>query len=283
MSVKLVLTIISILLIAIMFSLCMVQFVVWAEVVRMPGASVGDWVKYGISASWSPERQPTSFHMFLNNTEWVLVTVQTVSATNITCEVKWHFRNGTEQISQDWTDVSMGSNPSGWCSSFLFFISADLQAGDSIYSSDNVAPGPPKVWKIDETTYREYLGVGREINHINSTGEKPAPTGVVGILAFNHYWDKATGVLMEHDVLDVWKEGTIEKAIHYHFEIIDSNIAWTMPTPPITPSPTPTSPTPAPTQAPISGAAYPIEWSIAIVAAIVIVIVIVALILRRRK
>lgn len=206
------------------------RVVCYDTALRRAGVNVGDWVKYGnFSATWSSEMPitgfPSQFIRDLNSTDWMLVTVQTISTTNITYELKWHFNNGTDYTALDWIDVSSGVNPKGMSYHFPFFVSADLQVSDTLF---NASSGKFTGYTINETIDREYLGVIAETHHTHVT--KP-PFHVGADYSYDFYWDTG-GTLAEYNDYHV----TIVPAFpttKVHFEVIDSNPTWPIPEFPI--------------------------------------------------
>lgn len=200
---------------------CVIQ-IAKAEVFRAPGVGAGDWIKYGNFSVISMELglgYLGNFEDDLNRTDWMLITVQEVSESNITYEVDWHFKNGSDRIFPDWIDVNSGVNPNSILG-FPFLISKSLQASDSLY---NVADGPYLGWKINKTMSLEYLGAYGDTHHIDLI---PSIIGVEH--HYNIYWDKQSGVLTEYT-----HSATIIAppfpTTEVHFEIIDSHPTWPIP------------------------------------------------------
>jgi len=217
---------------------------------RTVGVYIGDKFRYSITATWSsddPNATAPDWIGDYKNTEWLEVSVTAISGTNITGKFAQRFRNETENTVDGWVDVDAGNGTLR-----NFFISANLAAGDTLYNSPSYS-----TWLINGTVPRTYLGSVRDTNYINIT----KPEGI-NLWNYSLYWDKLTGVLVDQFVGNTMQTGSYVYLWSIEFRIISS------------------APTPTP---PISGAAYPIEWIVAIVAAIVIVIVVVVLILRRRK
>jgi len=176
---------------------------------RVVGVEAGNWVKYGnFSAIVSPDFPLTKDY---NKTEWILITVQSVSGTNITYEAIEHLENGTEQTFLDWIDIENGVNRWGMSYTFPFFISTNLQPGDSIY--EGVYVYNFEGWRINETIFRTYLGVIGETNHVNVTNYDSA------IFDFNLYWNKGSGVLAEFDLLQFYSDEWLKLS----FKVVDSN------------------------------------------------------------
>jgi hypothetical protein len=146
---------------------------------RTVGVSVGNKFRYNITVSWSstdPSAIPPSNIAEANDTQWSDFTVTGISGTNITTQITTHLKNNTDMTGSGWKDVNTGSGNLS-----MFFISANLNAGDLVYTSSS--------YKINETVSRTYSGVQRDTNHFNMAS--PA------IGTQNLYWDKSTGVLVE--------------------------------------------------------------------------------------
>src|SRR4030043_2410172 len=159
--------------------------------VRTPGVNVGDPFAYGNgSFNWysdDPGATPPTEWKDLNQTDWFLVSVESVVGTNVTGSFLSHFSNGTEMTEGGWVDVDTGDDGN----MSLFFISANLDSGDSIYSS-----GEYSTWMINETIPKTYLEEQRDTNHLNIKMEMSEPPFYV-YLSWDVYWDRATGALVE--------------------------------------------------------------------------------------
>ena len=155
--------------------------------VRTAGVSEGDWFKYGFSLDWDSEINMTSedfpFADFMLG-EWVKLTIQDVSDTNVTGEFAIHFENGTENIQIGSVDLIIGEGDlRNW------LISADLNADDSLYTSEINE-------MINETIIQTYYWGSRETNHLVysynfSSGEDYSD------LSVDMFWDQEMGVLTE--------------------------------------------------------------------------------------
>ena len=192
---------------------------VFAQV--LVGVKEGDWIKYGNFSLVSTGPEPTHFQKELNETDWMLITVQRILATNITYEVNWHFENGTDLIFSDWIDIVSGVNAdSKLTDPFAFFISIDLPVGSGLY---NVATGPFVGWVINETINREYLGIVGETQHTNNS------TSLIGAThTYNLYWDKGSGVLTEYNY-SMTVVYPLSPTIEVHFEIVEASPTWPIP------------------------------------------------------
>jgi len=160
---------------------------------RKVGVNIGDWARYSdiavsfLSDNPSPPVQvdPSAFDI-----QWLKNIVQAVIDTEITFQMVVHFKNGTEQTQALSVDIDTGSG------SNIYFLSADLDAGDRVFS-------PTYYPTINETVPREYAGVIREMNHVNrSTIEDYG--NYVSFASLDGYWDKTTGVLCEYAMLQTY-------------------------------------------------------------------------------
>ena len=162
---------------------------------RVVGVEPGAYNKYRVFTTWysndttaKPPDDP-SFR-WGNPIDTYEVFVQEVSGTNISgCCVK-NFRNGTKKIIPGWVDVATGEQHGEMGG---IFISANLSEGDYPYPPGSAfGLNVP----INETIVRTYLGVAREVNHINIT-QKMVINGQELLLSGNWYWDMYTGVTTE--------------------------------------------------------------------------------------
>jgi len=152
---------------------------------RNVGISVGYWIQYGISVMWeSNDPNATAPQYVLDSQQLVFISnvVQSVSGTNVTFSRIMLFKNGTQKSETYWIDVDTGHG-----SGYLSFVSANLSAGDIIYTGLGKGIG-----EINETITRTYLGELVEINHHNST-----TSGTSYSIYAEVYWNRATGVLYE--------------------------------------------------------------------------------------
>lgn len=155
--------------------------------VRTAGVSEGDWFKYNFSFEYDSELNMTSedfpFADFLDG-EWVTLTIQDVSGTNVTVQFTIHFENGTENLQNGSVDLITGEGDlRNW------LISADLNANDSLYESEINE-------RINETIIQTYHWGSRETNHLIysynfSEGEDYSD------LSVDMFWDREMGILTE--------------------------------------------------------------------------------------
>lgn len=191
---------------------------------RIVGVTSGDWFMYGdITSDWiSDDPNATTpfgfeFWQVFEEIEWVRLSVEQVSGTNITFHNTVHFTNDTEETSGGSVDVDTGEG-----NLTLHAISANLGADDSVYTS-----GEHSTWKINETVMRTYPDGVRETNHLNMTYEFSFPPYSF-YMSMNFYWDRGTGIIVEM-ALD-WENRTGEYLSTWavSYRISDSNV-WVIP------------------------------------------------------
>jgi len=190
---------------------------------RIVGVNVGDWFRYGdITVNWSsndPNATLPPNSEKLNETEWMLLSVENVSGTTITFQSTWHFKNGTEKIESGYINIDTGDTENMGGAA----ISANLEANDTLYTA--------YASKINETVVRTYPDSVRETNHLNVTLEE-------SLMQYYHYrsdnlyWDKQTGILVEQYVEEI--EQTEEYLTTYSASVrITESSVWVIPEFPI--------------------------------------------------
>ena len=180
---------------------------------RTAGVKADDWVKYGgFIATWNssdPTVEPSSRLIDINETEWVVDTVQDVSGTTIKYETVTHYKNGTENTRVSYVDVNTGGGDGTFT-----FISSGLVEGDSVYASAEF-----QATQINETISRTYMGVTLETNYLNL--EVPVELGYAWFLQF--YWDRATGILTEWMREEIYVGETFTASSSVSFRIVGSS------------------------------------------------------------
>jgi len=157
---------------------------------KKAGVNAGYWIRYGLSATWEsndPDATTPQYILDSQKLEYFSNIVQSVSGTNITFNTIKHFQNRTEKTETRWIDADTGHAGTGSASGYLYFIAANLSAGDLIYTGLGAGIG-----EINETVTRTYLGEPAEINHVNQTTSSSAY-----FLHGDTYWNRATGALYE--------------------------------------------------------------------------------------
>lgn len=194
---------------------------------RIVGVNVGNWFKYGdISGSWSSNDPNATIPDFaFNETEWMMMSIESISGTNVTGQMTIHYTNGTEESEAGWIDIDTGEGEEG----ILWIISANLDAGHTIYSS-----GEYSTWMINETVSRTYPDGVRETNHINITAEYQMSNGIeiYQYISMNFYWDRSSGMQVESSQEYISQIGEAQTSWSFTIKITESNI-WVIPEFPI--------------------------------------------------
>ena len=162
---------------------------------RSVGVKEGDWAKYNVVFNYStndpepPVPPPNS----IVDIDYLLIKIVSVVGTNVTYESIIHYKNGTEQKSVSWLDVSTGLSYPGFSIPYGPIVAANLSAGDKVYLN---AYAPT----INSTLIAFYAGMKREVNcflqEVNMT--IPPNHRTFGELAI--CWDRLSGILCEQKV-----------------------------------------------------------------------------------
>ncbi len=184
---------------------------------RVVGVEVGDKSTYTVGGwGWGsndPNAVVSSIFLDYNETAWIEISVTAISGTNITGQNTKHYKNGTEIIADGWVDVDSGNG-----SLTSYFISANLTAGDLIYTS------PYHVGEfINETVYKGYQSGPRETNHFDAT-----LIGGSSNMSYDFQWDKLTGVLVETYVRNYYLTGNYWNSWSVLIQISSSDV-WVIP------------------------------------------------------
>lgn len=170
-----------------------VQFTTLATTVlaeSVVGVEVGDWVKYDLMATFvsdDPNAQIPPELVEMNDTESIKNVVTAISGTKITFERITHYTDGNETKSFEYVNVDTGSSSTN---GGFMFIPSNLGKYDLIHASVT------EHYFINETIHRTYMGITRDINHLNVSTTIYGESDIT-IITANYYWDKATGILCE--------------------------------------------------------------------------------------
>ena len=209
---------------------------------RIVGVAVGDWFKYGeFSVSWCSNDPNATFPPpggeqleEMNETEWMLVSIQNISFQNIFpppplpyifLQIVKHFKDGTEKTENGSVNIETGAG-------IMVYkvISANLDVNDTIYT------GPPfSTQKIKEMVVRTYPDGERQTNHLNMTQKWNITRYMdswtingTGEAFVNYYWDRSTGILVEHSYEVIEQVGEYLTILSTSYRITESNV-WTVP------------------------------------------------------
>jgi hypothetical protein len=203
---------------------------------RTVGVFEGEWFRHGeISVNWESNDTSASFPPYgwewleeWNETEWMTVTVESISGTNITSEVTQHFNNGSDKIRPGWIAIDSG-NSSDYTNDTMdmtfMLISANLDENDTLYTSGDFSS-----WTINETITRNYPDTIRETNHLNLTWEYSYSNfiSVYYYHSMNYYWDRSTGILVEWSMQVINHTGQYLTNWSIFSRITDSSV-WVIP------------------------------------------------------
>jgi len=169
---------------------------------RPVGVNVCDWAEYTVFYSGNATFPP----QLPLDVEWMKLTVEDISGTNIMFEQRWHATNGTEVSGINSVDVDTGQGHGTG-----MFIAKNLNESDLIYTAPPPS-GPFGLYfgdlTINETISRLYVGEAVEVNHLNGTESTSIPGGNQTV-SLNFYWYRATGIIAEMSAYAVyhWDSG----------------------------------------------------------------------------
>jgi len=158
---------------------------------RTVGVNVGDWSHYVFI--YQGNSTAIDVGMDVNMTSG-LVTVLSVSGTNVTLEMHGYYANGSDTIEVHWIDVGTGEND-GNATGML--IGANLMQGDLVYTTQ---VQPFMDGTINATINRNYLGSPVEVNHFVTNMTAPPNEFYNVTLQMDWYWFRATGIPAEMTV-----------------------------------------------------------------------------------
>jgi hypothetical protein len=165
---------------------------------RTVGVNICDWAEYTVFYSGNATFPP----QLSLDLEWMKLTVEYISGTNITFVQIYHYTNGTEEGGINSVDVDTGQGHGTG-----MFIAKNLNESDLIYTSPPPS-GPFNLnfggLTINETISRLYLSETVETNHLNVTGSESIAEGNQTV-SLNFYWYKATGALAEMSAYAVYQ------------------------------------------------------------------------------
>jgi len=153
---------------------------------RIVGVNSGEYVRFGdISVDYeSNNTTPELTRSTLTGVDSIQADIQNVTGTSVTLEIVSNFKNGTQSIITNTTNISTGSPPPA--SPGPFVIEAGLRSGNNIPNWQGMS--------INYTRLLSYLGTIREVSVLNVTQTlQPPYTGWVRTIRF---WDRATGFLL---------------------------------------------------------------------------------------
>src|SRR2546428_1836442 len=153
---------------------------------RIVGVNPGEFVRLGnISVDYeSNDTNPELAGSSLRDVDSIEATIQSVTGTSVILGIVTSFKNGTQSIMTNTTNISTGSPPPTSLGPFV--IEAGLRSGNTIPNWQGMT--------LNFTRSISYLGTFREVNILNSTQALQPP--VTGWIRLLRYWDRASGFLL---------------------------------------------------------------------------------------
>jgi len=180
------------------------------------GVKAGDWVKYkvvrlGSSVAWD-----------YSDAVWVKVEVLKVSGTTVTIRETVHDADGSELVR------NFSSNLLSSPAYYFYIIAANLGSGDKV----DTFP----IWNetklayvditLNDTDYRSYGGVTREVNRLKYSYVKSFFSDMANF-TIEEYWDRSTGFLLEKTYQFYLIDRKLNLWSMYTLKIEDTNM-WEM-------------------------------------------------------
>lgn len=192
---------------------------------RTIGVVVGNWFRYSVDFRWNSTDPDAVFPPVgkeylaeVNETEWILLSIQNVYSPLVDLHMVKHLRNGTERVDVGHVDIATGLGNMS-CS----VISANLSVNDLVYTHAEFSG-----WRINETVTRDYENSSRETNHLNITIDYSSLFGHTFYDVIEYYWDRATGAMVECTRKEVNQTELYLTTWSETQEIIESNV-WVVP------------------------------------------------------
>jgi hypothetical protein len=197
---------------------------------RSTGVSAGNWFRYASFVSNVNTNDPnatfrplgTEALVEINETAWLLMSIQNISSTTVSLAMTTHFRNGTEVVDSGYVNIDVGSGNMPFK-----IVASNLNVNDSVYtmhSEDKISSMYNSTYPTDvrQTVYmvkEMTLNVTR-LNSIalNGTYHESATFG----------WDRATGALVRYSFQATENISDYTSNWSYSYEVADSNV-WIVP------------------------------------------------------
>jgi len=190
---------------------------------RNVGVKEGDWAKYDVIFNYSTNDPNAPVPPILTDIDYLSIRIVSVVRTNVTYESIMHYKNGTEQKSISWLDITTGLTNYGITMPYGPIIAANLTAGDQVYLN---AYAPT----INLTSIAFYAGLQREVNSLLIKTETTIPGYYRTVMDFEIHWDRISGMLCEQKVDASYTnmENGYETSMFLRIVITETNI-WAKP------------------------------------------------------
>jgi hypothetical protein len=148
------------------------------------GVEAGRWAAYSVLGGW--DVQPANASVLMpqaiqdaRNTEFINMSVESVSQKTVTLVRTTYFRNATKIVALISGNVETGAGTLN-----LTVVSRGLEVGDRVTNS-------PAAVKILLGEPKTYAGAERSVNYANSTENI-----ISGTRGYEFHWDKDTGIMV---------------------------------------------------------------------------------------
>ena len=180
------------------------------------GVKTGDWVKYRVA------RLGSSVAWDYSDAVWVKVEVLKVSGTTVTIRETVHDADGSELIR------NFSSNLLSSPAYYFYIIAANLGSGDKVdtFPMWNETKLAYVDITLNDTDYRSYGGVTREVNRLKYSYVKSFFSDMANF-TIEEYWDRSTGFLLEKAYQFYLIDRKLNLWSMYTLEIEDTNM-WEM-------------------------------------------------------
>ncbi len=181
------------------------------------GVKAGDIFTYnvkGIAEQFSEnETVPANFYD-LNKTDYVKVTITNVVGPNVTYSTTWRYINGTQYDNTETLNVIVGNESAN----FWGIFASNLTQGDLLRALR------PDGNSFNSTDTKAYAEGNRTINSQVTNKEYYNAEDTTQTLYRNRYLyvDKATGMMVELKVIDIYTNPKIIETVQW--ELVDSNV-----------------------------------------------------------
>jgi hypothetical protein len=215
----------------IMFALCVSAIAPLAQVSAQTtqvqiGVNPGDTFKYTATYFWNSSDPTATIPASLleeNTTEYIQVTVKSVTGNTVTLGEVQHFTNGTDlPLSDEITAVGTTNQMS------ILLYAANLNAGSLVLPLADLP-----YYTVNETESQSYPSGNRATNllvttqyNVDTNNDQNISAGDFAYIYSSRLFDRQTGILVE-GYFEYGSATTEGEAYAYRYTLIDSNV-WTV-------------------------------------------------------
>ncbi len=187
-----------------------------------PAVKAGDWAKYNVQLTVQGNKTllagTLGFFQQFNNTKYAMLNVTSVSGTNVTTIISFHYNNGTV-----YNLPSSMNQPVN--------VTATNTSGGPIIAGGLTAPDPIGLGnsaKLNSTKTLTILSVSRGVNFLNTTMSFNNG-GYSGSSSNGWAWDQATGIFVGLSFSGTATQNGSTGSYSVNLAISDTNL-WSAPT-----------------------------------------------------